>query len=82
MKYLLAGWKGKPLVVFESKGDKVYIIWEDNLQLEKEVCKETSFGSIEMVVFVAKEDWRCDVIKEFDSIDELESLLVMLELTR
>jgi len=81
MSYVLAGWINDPLmVVYEYKDDKVYLTF-DGCRLDRKsnsllegISKEESLKTI-------REEWRCSIVKEFESLDELESILVMLELS-
>jgi len=79
MSYLLTGWLNDAMVVYEFKDNKVYLALDVGLNKEANTLLEGQ--SREDVLSTIKKDWRCNIIKEFESLDELESILVMLELS-
>ena len=81
MSYLLAGWINDPMmVVYEFKDDKVYSALEGS-HLNKKANTLLEGSSKEELLSVVKNEWRCSICREFDNLDELESILVMLELS-
>lgn len=81
MSYVLAGWINDPLmVIYEYRDNKVYLAF-DGCRLDKKANSLLEGITKEQSLKTIREEWRCSICKEFESLDELDSILVMLELS-